>query len=135
MPTPDFEDWLERQDIPIEDTITLDSYLGYLEDELGIHGGSLGVAGDVYTERYKGLEEYDIRAVARHYTFMGEPFVETRYAIKGELGLFGKFRAYEIGAERARAAGDWDAAEALEYKYGIMEKYPERRRVIYQERR
>jgi len=134
MTTPDFEDWLNRQDIPVEDTVTLDRFLGYLEDELGIHGGSLGIAEETYTERYKGLEEYGIRAVARHYTFMGEPFVETRYAIKGELGLFGKFRAYEIGAIRARVAGDWDAAEALEYKYGIMEKEPERRKVIYQER-
>lgn len=135
MPTPDFEDWLARQDIPIEDTVTLDRYLDYLEDELGVHGGSLEIAETAYAERYKGLEAYDIRPIARHYITQGEAFVETRYAIKGAPGLWGKFSAYRIGEERARDAGDYDAADTLGARYEQMEGLPERRRAMYRDTR
>ena len=133
MPTPDFEDWLARQDIPVEETTTVDSYKQYLLEELGIHGGSLDVAGRIYTERYKGLEEYDIRAVERHYLYMGEEFVETRYAIKGEPGMWGKFRAYEFAVERASAAGDYEVAETMSARYKEMGQEPERRQVRWRE--
>lgn len=133
--TPDFEEWLGRQEFPVEETVDLERWLEYLEAEMGIHGGSLDVAREIYGERYKGLEEYGIRPVERHYYIAGEPFVETRYAISEMRGLFGKFRAYEIGSERAREAGDVEIANILYTRYRWMEEQPERRKVIWRERR
>ena len=133
MVTPDFEDWLARQDIPVTEDWELETYQTYLTDTFGIKNGSLTVAEGVWFERYKGLSEYDIRPIERHYLYMGEPFVETRYAIKGLPGLWGKFRAYEIAEERAIEAGEFEIAERLHSKYEEMLKYPERRRVRYEE--
>jgi len=133
MVTPDFEDWLARQEIPVEETTTVDKYRQYLLEELGIHGGSLDVAERMYTERYKGIEEYGIRPVERHYTFMGEEFVETRYAISGAPGLWGKFRAYEFAIERSSAAGDYEVSETMEARYREMGQQPERRQVRWKE--
>ena len=133
MVTPDFEDWLHRQDIPVEETTTLDKYINYLFDELGIHGDSLAVAEGIYTERYKGLEAYGIRPIARRYMVRGEPFVETRYAISGVPGLWGKFRAYEFAEERAYKAGEFEIAETMHARYLEMEKEPERRKARYRD--
>lgn len=133
MPTPDFEDWLMRYDFPIEDTVTLDKFMTFASDKLGLTGGSLDTAERIYTERYKGLEEYGIRAVERHYMYRGEPFVETRYAIKGEPGLWGRERAYTYAEDRARLVGDYDVADALLVSLREMRAYPERYRRIEEE--
>lgn len=114
MTTPDFEDWLGRQEVPVEDTVTVDKYVSYLEEELGIRGGSLDVARTVYEDRYEILPTLGIRPIERHYTYMGEPFVETRYAIKGYPGLWGKTRMYEIAIEKAYATGRLDLIPSLE---------------------
>lgn len=113
MPTPDFEEWLIRQDIPIEDTTTVDKYISRLEEDFGIHGGSLRVAENIYTIRYKGLEEYGIRPFKRHYFRAGEPFVETRYGVSRKPGAWGREAAYRFGASRAEEAGQFDIAERL----------------------
>lgn len=110
MTTPDFKDWLGRQEIPIEDTTTVDKYDAYLERELGIHGGSLDVAHEFYEERYEILPTLGIRPFERHYLFRGVPSVETRYAIKGYPGAWGKTRMYEIAAEIADDMGLEDIA-------------------------
>jgi len=133
MVTPDFEDWLERQDIPVEDTTELDKYLTYLEDQLGIHGKSLEVGAKIYDERYEIMETLGIRAVERHYTVQGEPFVETRYGISEMPGLWGRYRATEIAAERAQAAGRYDAATTMRARIEDMDKQPERRKIKWRE--
>lgn len=135
MPTPDFEDWLARQDIDIEYTTAKDTYVQHMIDEYGFSGGSVDVLDRFYTERYRGLEEYGIRAVERHYLYRGEPFVETRYGIRGEPGLWGRHSAYVIAEERARAAGDYEVASALETTIREIERYPERYKRIEEELR
>lgn len=132
MPTPDFEDWLGRQEVDLEDRETLEAYMEYAREEWGLHGGSLPVAEDFYRERYQGLEAYGITAVERHYLYQGEPFAETRYAVEGERGLFGKYRAYEIGYARAIEADDTETASLFGYRLTEMEQAPEKRRTIYQ---
>ena len=134
MVTPDFEEWLGRQEIPVEETTDVEKYLKYLEEELGVHGGSLEIARGIYGERYKGLEEYGIRPIERHYLYMGEPFVETRYAIKGEPGLWGKLSAYRIAEERAAEAGEYEIAETMHARLEEMERAPERIRRRWEER-
>ena len=133
MVTPDFEDWLMRQDIAVEDTITKERYTQHMVDEYGFTGGSVDVVERMYDERYRGLEEYGIRAVERHYTYRGEPFVETRYGIRGEPGLWGRLSAYTFAEERARLAGDYEIASALSESIREMELYPERYRRIEEE--
>jgi len=126
MTTPDFEDWLARQEVPIYATTTLDRYIDYLEDEFGIHGGSLDVARGVYEEVYVGLAELGIRPVERHYTYRGETFTEVRYAIRGAPGLWGRLSAYEIAIERAEEEGLYETAEMLRRTYEAMKQQPER---------
>jgi len=113
MPTPDFEEWLRRQDFPIEETVTLDRWLRYLEDELGIHGGSLEVAKGIFEERYELWEELGIRPVVRHYTIDGEPFEETRYAIKGNRGLWGRESMLLFAEAMAEELGYYEFAERI----------------------
>jgi len=60
---------------------------------------------------------------------MGEPFVETRYAITGLPGLYGKYRATEIARERAEAKGDFEIAETMTARITKMETAPERKRI------
>lgn len=111
MPTPDLEEWLRRQDFPIEETVTLERWLSYLESEFGIHKGSLEVAKEIFEERYEFYEPLGIRAVERHYTVRGEPMVETRYVIKGYRGLWGRERMLEIAEELAEERGEYTWAE------------------------
>lgn len=112
MVTPDFEDWLRRQDFPIEETTTQEKWMGYLEDTLGIHGKSLDVAAAIYPERYDIFPTLGIGATERHYIAHGYERVETRYGITGYPGLWGYKRALEIALEKAEAqrwtfAEDW----------------------------
>jgi hypothetical protein len=113
MVTPDFEDWLRRQDFPIETTVTLDRWLGYLEEELGIHGGSLDVAEKIFHERFELWEELGIRPVERHYTVEGESFVETRYGIAGNPGLWGRESMLLFAEAMAEELGYYEMAERI----------------------
>ena len=132
--TPDFEDWLERQDIPIEETTEVNKYLQYLMEEIGISGGTVEVAKGVYESRYLGLAEYDIRPIERHYLYQGEPFVETRYAIKGAAGLWGRVSAYTFASERAEEAGNFEIRDLMLERLRQMEQAPTRTQIRWQEK-
>jgi hypothetical protein len=132
VPTPDFEDWLARQEVAEEDITSVEAYQDMARDEWGLKGGSLDVSEAYYRERYQGLEAYGIRPIEREYLYQNEPFAETRYAISGERGLFGKWRAYEIAKDRATEAGDYEMADIFELRLSEMEAFPERMRTIYQ---
>ena len=109
MTTPDFEEWLMRQDIPVSDVLTVERYQDYLADEFGISGGALDVAAKMYPEKYDILGELDIRGFQWHTTIQGVRYAETRYAIKGYPGAWGYESALRIGLEKA---------EAQEWRFG-----------------
>lgn len=134
MPTPDFEDWLERQDIPVEATTTKERYTQYMIDEYGFTKGSIDIIEKQYEEKYEIYAEVGIRAVERHYLYMGEPFVETRYAISGEPGLWGRVMSLVYAEERWTARGEPEKAEIARSRLEELEKYPERIRVRWEER-
>jgi hypothetical protein len=130
-----FEDWLSRQEVKEENLVSIEAFRKWAIEKWGLKGGSLDIAEGMYYERWKGLEEYGIRPVEREFLYQGEPFAETRYAISGEKGLFGKWRAYEIAAERAEAAGDYDTLDLFRYRLEEMTLEPERRRSIHEVKR
>lgn len=116
MTTPDFEEWLMRQDIPVEDTLTVERYQDYLAEEFGVKGGSLDVARDLYAEKYNIFAELDIRPFQWHTVIQGIRYFQTRYAIKGYPGAWGYTRALEIALEKAEAEAwrfgiDWIRAK------------------------
>jgi len=103
--TPDFEDWLARQEIPIEDTLTLKNYQRYLLRELGIHGGSLDVAAQVYEQVFDVLEPLGIRPVGLTRRIRGVEVTETRFGILGRPGLWGYMRAADLARVRGLETG------------------------------
>ena len=114
MPTPDWEEWLRRQDIPVEDTTTLEKYRDYLARELGIHGGSLDVASDIYAEKYDvfpsvGITPFDWRGTVR-------------YGIKGYAGAWGRENALLYGQDIAEEKGLYDTRDLLRAWY--EEEFP-----------
>lgn len=111
MPTPDFEDWLRRQDIPVEDTTTVEKYLTYLAEELAIHGGSLDVAEAIYPERYDYLPTLDITPVTFARLYEGEPIEMTRYNIAGIPGLWGYEQTMEFAEIIAEEEGYREISE------------------------
>jgi len=113
MTTPDLEEWLRRAEIPIEETVTLDRYINYLKEELGLKGGSLEVAEDIYHERYELWEELGIRPVVRRYYVEGERFEETRYAIAGNPGLWGREAMLLFAEAMAEDLGYYEMAERI----------------------
>jgi hypothetical protein len=128
MVTPDFEDWLERQEIPLQNTLTAERWHQYMIDEFGFSKGSLDVVDRVYESKFQVLPEANIRPFERTYVVAGERFTETRYAITGMRGSFGAVSAYGIAQERLTAAGKTDlasiaAARQLEY----IQSAPKRR--------
>ena len=105
MPTPDWEEWLRRQDFDIEDTTTVDKYTKMLEEELGIHGGSLDIAKDIYGEKYDvfpalGIHSFEWRGTVR-------------YGIEGYAGAWGRESALNIGIEKAEFYGFFETASLL----------------------
>ena len=135
MPTPDFEEWLARQDIPLEETTTQEKWRQYMIDEFGLKDGTLDVAEDVRARRYDILPDIGIRPIERHYTYMGEPFVETRYVITEAPGLWGVTRAYQFAEERWIARGEPEKAETARTYLEKIEKYPEKYKARWAERR
>jgi len=127
MVTPDFEDWLLKQEVRPEHTATLDAYLEYLQEELGVHGGSLDVAREIYEQKFIALSDVGIRPTERTYTIAGEEWTELRFGIKGMPGLWGRLNAYEIAADRLEAMGKREAAAALRTIIDYLEEFPERR--------
>jgi len=110
MVTPDFEDWLARQEIPLEDTLTLERYQRWLQRELGIHGGSLEVASRVYTQRFNVLEPLGIRPIELTRRIRGVTLTETRFGIRGRPGLWGYRRAVDLARLRGLETGKVDLA-------------------------
>jgi len=105
MVTPDFEDWLARQEIPLEDTLTLTRFQRYLQRELGIHGGSLEVAARMYTRRFNILAPLGMRPVELTRIFRGVRVTETRFGIHGRPGLWGYRRAADLALVRGLETG------------------------------
>ena len=98
MVTPEFEEWLRAVEIPVEDTATRERYLTYLEEELGLRGGSLDIARYTYERDVVSLPEHGIRAIPIKY-----PWGKTvRYGIQGMPGLWGW-----ASVQRIREAEEW----------------------------
>ena len=106
----EFDDWLERQDIPIEEQTDLDTYLSYLENKFGIRDGSLDIAAQYYNQRHDYLPELDIKAIDYHGSIRGIEFTDTRYGIKGRPGLWGRESMLSIAEEIATERGLGDIA-------------------------
>lgn len=111
MPTPDFEEWLARQEIDVIYKTDIEKWQQYMVEELGLSKGTLDVTAQYFVSNFEVLPEADITPFWRHYTVMGETFAEIRYAIKGMPGSFGAERAYTIAVERLTAAGETTLAE------------------------
>ena len=98
MVTPEFEEWLRAVEIPVEDTATLGLYLTYLEEELGLKGGSVDIAAEIYTRDITQLAERGIRGIIIEYPWG----TQVRYGIQGMPGLWG----WE-SVQRIREAEEW----------------------------
>uniref|UniRef100_A0A6H2A488 Uncharacterized protein n=1 Tax=viral metagenome TaxID=1070528 RepID=A0A6H2A488_9ZZZZ len=120
MTTTDFEEWLEREDFPIKETLDVEDFQRYLAEEYGFKGAQLDVARGVWEERYNILDKYypelGIRATLRHYLVQGIEHVETRYGITGEPGLWGRERMFEFAISRAEERLLYEAAAWLRAK-------------------
>jgi len=112
----DFEEWLARQDIPVEDTVTWEDYQEYLREEIGLQPGSIAATEDYYRTRYDIMPQLGIHPFPRHYEVRGEPFVETRYGIAGYPGSWGTERMYDIAIEKATALAQTEWVGWLEAK-------------------
>lgn len=105
MPTPDWEEWLRRQDFDIEDTVSVDAYRKMLEEELDIHGGSLDVASDVYAEKFDVFEPIGIHS----FDWRGT----VRYQIEGLKGAWGRQSTLNLAIDIAENMGMYDTAAIL----------------------
>ncbi len=132
MPTPDFEEWLARQEIDLEHTTTAEKWHQYMIDQFGFTKGSLDVADAVYETKYEVLPKAEITPFERHYTIAGEKFVETRYAIKGMAGSFGAISAYSIAETRLTSIGETRLAEIAEARLKELMELPPTRRRVYE---
>lgn len=105
MVTPDFEDWLRRQDFDVTDTVTVDAYINNLDVNLGLSGGSLDVAKDIYSEKYDVFPQLGITP----FNLQGQ----VRYGIKGYPGAWGRKNALIYGQDIAEQKGLVDQYEIL----------------------
>lgn len=104
--TPDFEDWLARQEVPIEETLDIDAYQDYLIEQIGYRfpylkeapsAKQMAVVGKMWAEKYELLAPYNIRPVTYTYsTGPREGQRETRWVIAGEPGLWSYVSMREI---------------------------------------
>ena len=85
-------DWLERCDIPVEETTTIKDFQTYLKDELGITGEAQISGLWEATGTKWSLADVGVRAMPITYPWGHE----TRYVIEGYKGLFGFPRMKEI---------------------------------------
>ncbi len=90
---------MARQEVPIEDTLTLEAYQDYLQEQIGYQFPYLddlpsvkqmATVGKVWAEKYDLLMPYNIRPVTYTYaTGLRAGQVETRWVIEGRPGLWG----------------------------------------------
>jgi len=131
MTKAEFKDWLERQEVPIEETVTLDRYQDYLRRELGLRGGSIDAAAEIWRSKYEDLPRYGIRIIEYEVEYRGVRYDVTRAVITGMPGLWGREETYRIAAERAAEALDWDAFNRFMRLLREMEEQPEYRKWRY----
>jgi len=91
LPTPDLDEWLARQEIPIEDTITIEDYQYRIAEMLGFEPTSKqwAVVAKVWDEKYNVLAPRGIYSTT--YTYETGPRAgqrETRWVISGRPGLW-----------------------------------------------
>lgn len=132
MPTPDFEEWLKRQEIPIEYETTIDKWQQYMIDRYGFKKGTLNVTELVYEDKFNILEKAGITPYETVSYTAYERIEETRYIIKGEAGFFGKIKAYDIAEERLTAQGETRLAEIAHTILIEALSQPSVRRVRYE---
>jgi len=124
MPTPDFEEWLERQDIPVEETTEVTKYQKYVAEEYGFASDKQQeVVARQYEQKYEVLPQLGITSTERKYTYRGEPYSETRYAIEGAPGLWGRTSAMRIAAERLEERGQPELAESYTARMREAQEY------------
>ena len=132
MPTPDFEDWLDRQDIDISYSTTAEKWRQYMIDEFGIHGGSLDVAEQARQAKYEILPMVGIRPIEYEVQRVGYVETITRYVITEMPGLWGRIRAYEIAADRLTERREFDKAEIASRMTEEARAQPLTRRIKYE---
>jgi len=93
-PEEKYQEWLERLDIPVEETATEEAFRTLLE-ELGFTDRQIDALWEAATYRYENLEVVGIRPVTVVYPWGRE----VRWAIKGYPGLWGYEKMREIYAE------------------------------------
>lgn len=144
MVTPDFEEWLGRQDIPIDETDTAERYRQYLLDELGVTPlAETGEFSDLQKsmierqrqERYDVLEPYGIRSVKWHFKSAGETYYQTRYVITEPYarGLWSALSAFKEAERRATAIGEYEKAELAYRRWTEIERRPEEYKKWYKD--
>lgn len=94
----DYEEWLGRLDIPIENTTDIETFQDYLRDELGITGAAQVASLWEAQGKETSYEEHGIHAVRIEYSWG----VEVRYGIQGMPGLWG----WE-SVQKIRAGEEW----------------------------
>ena len=95
----DFEEWIARQEIALEDTLSIDTYQQAFMEEYGItvplgtyepSAKQEAVFAKVWAEKYGQLMPYNIRPVTYEYaTGPRAGQQETRWVISGRPGLWG----------------------------------------------
>jgi hypothetical protein len=94
----EYEEWLGRLDVPLEEEVDIETFQEYLTTELGIPYPSQHEALWGALEIQQNLGEHGIRGVNIEYPWG----VERRYGVQGLPGLWGWDRIQEI-----RAAEGW----------------------------
>lgn len=130
MPTPDFEDWMERQDFDVQDTKSKERYQNMMADQYGFKSeAQQKIIGEQYERKYEVQDRLGIRSIDRKYEYRGEPYVETRYVITGLPGLWGPASAMKIAAERLEAGRETELAKTYWARYqDAIEAGPKRSR-------
>lgn len=111
MTTPEFEEWLMRQDIPVTAQTEIDRFIAFLKEEHDISGGTVGVA----EEMFKGMYQYDEQIGVVPFEMVRETpegtYHETRYQFEGIKGAWGR-ESYLLFAERiAEEMGLYEIAD------------------------
>jgi hypothetical protein len=87
-----YQEWLDRLEIPIENTTDLETLKDYLKDELGIIGDAQVAALWSAVDISDDLAAMGIRAVTVTYPWGRE----LRYGVQGMPGLWGWASVHEI---------------------------------------
>jgi len=98
MVTPDFEDWLARQEVPVEETYEIDRYQRYLAEEIGFQFPTgwvepspkqRAVIAKVWAEQFERFQPLGIRPVTYTYRVgLRAGQRETRWIVPGQPGLW-----------------------------------------------